>query len=284
MPLAIEKKKWNASIARTMLAPINHKLTKLTVEKIAEGPNPESRRLRVRIPTWSHGTHAWIDSDRIPDEIWAKIEQGTELLALVNIEAASVSSLNFVGFHLAADFFPTLVRVHGELEQNRFHVVVPAWDPYLLVPVPTMKVPQHLRRRLRHGYEFESLANLLETDPDRFVLLEFSELRDHESPTPPPEEIRLYRTILDVVSVEEESGQICADVDVSGFEAEGTVRIPEAIVPWYLRPRLRPGTLLFAKVNLGETDPSQLRFFEFELAPQPRKDHVAARSALFPDP
>jgi hypothetical protein len=239
--------------------------------------------IRVRIPA-SGDAEAWIARRKIPDEIWAKLECGTKLLAEVTLAATSADSFNVVGVHLADDFFWTLAKVHGERDADRFNVVVPAWDPHVYVPAPIEKVPEDLRPKLRPEYELEALANLLETDPNRFLLLHFRGLRQVEKAQPPPQGMPVYRTMLDVLAVSEEAGQIHAEVDVTGFEGEGPVRIPGSIVPWFLRPRLRPGTLLFAKVNLGETDPGQLQFFDFELAPQPTQDHVAAGSSLFLDP
>jgi hypothetical protein len=272
-------KEWRDCVERTRRAPIGHQLADLEVESIARG----QQGVLVRIPDSEEEAEArWIGRRQIPDEVWDRLERGTKLLAEVPCGATSPDSFSVVGLlHLADDFFWTLARVHDGRDRQYFHVVVPGWDPYVYVPALIERVPEDLRPRLVPGYELETQANLLETEPK---LLRFRALRHFEAAPARPRGVPLYRTMLDVLSVTEQAGEVHAEVDITGFEGEGPIRIPASSVPWYLRPRLRPGTLLFAKVNLGETDPGRLKFFDFELAPQPGQDDVTARLPLLPDP
>jgi len=79
-----------------------------------------------------------------------------------------------------------------------------------------------------------------------------------------------YRTAISVERVSDEAGEPVADVLVSGWQQDETVRFPLRIIPNDLQPRDPSdleGTILFAEVNLGAERSLDLFFQNFEAAP-----------------
>ena len=75
---------------------------------------------------------------------------------------------------------------------------------------------------------------------------------------------RPWKTLLRIEDVDTSGAFRFAYVILPGWNSSEVVRLPLTLVPAKLRSHVRPGERLFASVNKGAEDQSELYFEDFE--------------------
>ncbi|WP_143780404.1 hypothetical protein [Leptolyngbya sp. 'hensonii'] len=86
-----------------------------------------------------------------------------------------------------------------------------------------------------------------------------------------PSHKKLYRNIVRIVALAQESGEEVVDVIISGWNPDKVVRLPVSLIREKGGSDFRPtvGFRLIANVNSGAVNSEELCFSDFEIAPEP---------------
>lgn len=91
------------------------------------------------------------------------------------------------------------------------------------------------------------------------------EIHGHISSTRKP-----YRTLLRIVDIGSQSGEMVIDAVIPGWNPYRAVRFPAMLLPESIcKSHMKEGIRLFAKVNIGAEKASELYFKDFEVATEP---------------
>jgi hypothetical protein len=283
------REEWVNVIQKTFYRspPKGHYPTRLCVQRVFHDAVPPM--IEVKVPAWRNPDEVVsLPIAVVPQVLHPGLEVGVDLVAWVNLEESDASLLNFVNTQVARDCHLTLALVDGIDEgkdQTVVKIVLPGWNPYVYLPISDQVFEPRSRADLRTGGKLKVWVNLNEPQFDGLLLFDFnsSDMPDDASMEPQPG-ANHYRTMIDVVEVCGTGSSAVAKVEVTGWGDGEPVSVSVSQWPWYLQPRVRRGTLFFAQVNLAAEDPDLLFFCDFELAPQPGDEDVAARFASLSHP